>query len=158
MSEVWQLIRQNFKDCLEDSVTGVNSLTSITNSLSESTAIDPFKDSKSNRNGKYFLSIENVNGVVQDLGLGLGRFDETVKMKIGYEFNKNDAEKEDYHNASKDVHEIIRKRLSYNTFVGSGIDTIDFVLSKGIQFPDKNSEQFGVVELYFRVKAQVPLL
>ena len=148
---VWSVIHSNFKNTIEDSSTGVNSLTSISISFSESTdAVDLKKQPSSIFNGKYSIQLDAMNSYQQDLATGVVDFDYNIRLQTAFEINQNDIT--EYHEAIYNLEELIRKRLDYDTWINSSIINIQFLNGNKFQFiPSVDLERFSIVELVFNV-------
>ena len=161
MSQAWQYITTNFHNLMEDSSTGVASLTAITNEFHEADDAIDFRTTcipSSVTNGAYSTILQRVNSIHPDLGTGILDFDFNVLLLVCFEFNVSDYKKRDYNAAMQDVEEIIKRRLNTNTYEGSMITTVDLVLWNQIKWlsqPDE--EKFGCTEIVFRVSGRTSL-
>lgn len=154
---IWSIIHSNFKSTIENGTTGVNSLTSISVSFSESTdTVDLKLQSSSIFDGKYSIQLDNINGLNQDLATGITDFDYNIRLQIALEINQNDITT--YHTAIYNIEEIIRKRLSYSTWSNSSIINVRLINGSKVQFiPQQDLERFSIVELVFQVTGRTNL-
>ena len=139
---------------MEDSATGINSLTSITTNFAEYDDVDINSGAGSTFNGMYSIQLESINNVDQDLGTGKVDFSYNVKLQVGFESGQTKTE---YNNIIEDIEEIIRYRLDDSTW-SDPILTIEFINTNRIQFIDRpETERFGIVEMLFRITGRTNL-
>lgn len=157
MATIWDTIHTNFTNCIEDGVTGVNSLSSVSIAFSESQdAIDLRTVAGSIIDGKYSLQLDNINAVREDISTGVVDFDYNIRLQIALELNIND--KSTYHTAVQNLEELIRKRLDYDTWKDTSIVNIEFVVGNRFEFiPIQDTERFSIVEVVFRVVGRTNL-
>jgi hypothetical protein len=154
---IWSTVHQNFKDCLEDSTTGVNSLTSISTHYTESELeIDLKNEQSSVFHGAYVVQLDSINNVTNYLSSGTLVYEYNVRLQLGYELNTNDKAVS-YHQALSDTEEVIRHRLTPTTWNFNAPDGI----IKDITFNNNNkvqpvvkNDQFVITETVFKVLAQ----
>jgi len=151
---IWNSIHTNFQTFMEDSATGINSLTSITTNFAEYDDVDINSGAGSTFNGMYSIQLESINNVDQDLGTGKVDFSYNVKLQVGFESGQTKTE---YNNIIEDIEEIIRYRLDDSTW-SDPILTIEFINTNRIQFIDRpETERFGIVEMLFRITGRTNL-
>jgi hypothetical protein len=157
MSIIWDTIYDNFKSCIENSATGVNSLTSVNTSFAEGDTVDLKSQPSSIINGLYSIQMDNINSVNQDLGSGVTDFNYDIRIQIAFEISTR-SNKEDYVNAINDTEELIRHRLKYSTFQNTSILSVEFRNATRFQFFDSEElERFTISELVFNIKGRTNL-
>lgn len=151
-STIWSDIHINFKNLLEDSSTGVGSLTNVNNTYSEAIdSIDLGNQPNSVFNGKFSIQLNGINRINEDIATGVIDYEYDVKLQLGYIFYNN-VSKASYNNAIIDVEEIIRKRLDVTTFANSTIENIIFLSVSPFKFISVgDSEEHATIDLFFQV-------
>ncbi len=151
---IWKNIHTNFVDLLTDSVTGVGSLTNISNTFTESTNYLRAESNPSSVfNGKFSIMLDQINEVREDIGTGWIEYDYDVKVEIAFLITTN-VNRDTYNNAIIDIEEIIRKRLDVDTFGDCAILNITFINSSPMRFVNNENEEFGIIDLIFRVQGR----
>ena len=153
---VWESITENFKNLLEDSVTGIGSLTSVTNSFSEAKE-DLQNISAQNYNGKYLLLLESLDSV-EDLTTNVHAF-YTVIWKVGFKLRKNFFVT-DYNYAIQDVEQFSTLRVDPSTYSDpyNKMYNIQFINTTAMEFPRNTElETFGVISVRFKVEGEIRL-
>jgi hypothetical protein len=155
MSTIWNIIHDNFVDCIESSVSGVNSLTSVTVAYQESEdAINLKLLPSSIYDGKYALQLDSINDVREDIATGVVDFDYSIRVQVAFELNMND--RLTYHAAISNLEELVRKRLDYDSWKGTAISNIAFVVGNRFEFT-QDIERFSIAEVVFRVTGRTNL-
>ena len=156
MSLIWTDIYDNFKTLMEDSTTGVGSLTSVTNTFVESDdTVDLAALPSSIFNGKYSINLNSINEITQDFTTYLD-YTYSVILKIAFEYNLH-ADKRDYNNSIQDIEEIIRLRLSNSSWTDTSIILITLNNVSNIEFQEEAIERFAIVNIEFLVQGRVTL-
>jgi len=157
MAIIWTEVHDNFKNLLEDSVTGMGSLSSVTNTFTESDYIDIKTEPTSIYNGSYSLQLDSINGAQQDYGTGIVDFDYDVRLQIAFELSSR-SNKTDYNNAIKDIEEIIRQRLKVTSWANTNLLRYEFRNgNRFMTFDTEALERFSFVELVFNVTGRANL-
>ena len=147
---IWNDIHNNFKDFLEDSVTGLGVLVNIKNTYKEATdSVRLDTQPASIFNGKYSLQIYGITEQPDDVYITV-RLDFDVLLQLSYNLNTH-VNKDSYNNAISDIEEIIRKRLDTSTYGNTNIENIRFLSCSPFRFLDVKTEEFGIVDVIFRV-------
>ena len=157
---IYTEIVSNFHDVMEDSLTGLPSLTAVSYTYHElESSIDPRTSyvPGSVTNGAYSVLMDKINFVRPDLGLGILDFSYDISLLLCYELNISEA-KTSYNAAITDIEEIIKRRLNYNTYQGTDILSIDLVSANPIRWiSEPDTEHFGYVEVIFKVTGRTQL-
>ena len=147
---IWNNIHQNFKDFLEDSVTGVGVLINIKNVYREATdSIKLDTQPASVFNGKFSTQLYGLTESPDDIGSSV-RLDYDVLLQLSYNLSTK-ASKNSYNDAISDIEEIIRKRIDVSTFQGANIENIRFLSCSPFRFLDVKTEEFAIIDILFRV-------
>jgi hypothetical protein len=158
MNVIWHILHQNFKDCIEDGSTGVNSLTSISSSFTESEDTVELKSIPSSiYDHKYSILLDNINDVNVDIATNVADFDYNIRLQFAFELNMH-ADRDGYNKAIQDIEEVIRKRLKYSTWQNTDIINITFVTGNKFQFLSSDLERFTIAEIVFRCVGRTTLL
>lgn len=156
MSTLWDQIHTNFKNCIEDSVTGVNSLTAVTITFAEAEDVVELKSLPTSIfDGKYSIQLDSIDSVERDIATGIADYSYNVKYQFAFELNEHDG-KDDYNNAIGCLEEVVRRRLNRNTWPSTIFHVVTFKSLYKLEFLT-GTERFAIADIVFNIKGRTSL-